>query len=179
MKRCTKGVDADPDDANHHENENGYGGPFARQDAVDAPTALVFLAFFGLDYGLVAKFLDEGKTHLSHGCGAVESTFFFHLHNEVLQGFFLVLRELQGIKNNGVAFHKFGGGKSHGYVGALGMVLDEVHDAVQAAVDGTTMVVLVAEVLAHRGFLELCDMDGMVDQLVDTFVFRGGNGHHG
>ena len=59
------------------------------------------------------------------------------------------------------------------------MVFDEVHDAVQATVYGTTMVVLVAEVLAHRGFLILCDMDGVVHQLIDTFVLRSGDGHHG
>ena len=78
-----------------------------------------------------------------------------------------------------VAFDELGGGKAHGDVGTLGMVFDEVHDAVQTAVNGAAMVVLVAKVLPYGGFLVFRDVDGMVDQLVDTLVFRGGNGHHG
>ena len=86
---------------------------------------------------------------------------------------------MQGLHDDGVAFDEFGGGETHGDVGALGMVLDEVHDAVEATVYGTAVVVFVAEVLTHRGFLEFRDVDGMVDEFGDTFVFRGRDGHHG
>ena len=175
----TKGIDAEPDDAHHDEDENRDGGPFAGQDFVDFAAAAVFLAFLGLDYCLVAQLFNEGETHLSHGCGAVEAAFLFHLNDEVLQCLFLVLGELQGFEHDGVAFHEFGSSKAHGDVGALGMVLDEVHDAMEATVHGAAVVVLVTEVLTCRGFLVFRYMEGVVDQLIDAFVFGSRDGHHG
>ncbi len=59
------------------------------------------------------------------------------------------------------------------------MVLDEVHDAVEAAVYGAAMVILVAEVLTHRGFLVFRNMYGMVDKLRNAFVLGCRDGHHG
>ena len=40
------------------------------------------------------------------------------------------------------------------------------------------MVVLVAEVLAYRGFLIFGDVDGVVDKLIDTFVFGSGDRYY-
>ena len=51
------------------------------------------------------------------------------------------------------------------------MVLDEVHDAMQAAVYCSVVVVFVTEVLTHRSFLIFCHVYGVVDELVDTLVF--------
>ena len=79
LQRRAKHIDAEPDDAYHHEDEDGDGSPFSGEDAVNAAAALVFLAFLGLDDGPVAKPFDEGKTHLSHGSGTVEAALLFHL----------------------------------------------------------------------------------------------------
>ena len=106
LQGCSKKVDGEIDNAYHDQDKDGYGGPFARQDAVDAAAALVFFAFLGFHHGLVAQFLDEGEAHLGHGRSAVEATFFFHLHDEVLQSLFLVLGELQSLHHDGVAFHE-------------------------------------------------------------------------
>ena len=86
-----EGIDGEVDDGHHDEDEDGDGGPLARQDAVDAAAALVFFTFLGFDDGFTAELLDKGETHLCHRCGTVEATFLFHLHDEVLKGLFLVL----------------------------------------------------------------------------------------
>ena len=179
MQRCAQQVDGEVDDAYHDEDEDGNGRPFASEDFVNLAAAAVFFALFGFDYGSVTELLDEGEAHLCHGSSTVEAAFLFHLHDEVLQSLFLGLREFQSFHDDRVAFHQLGGGKADGDVGTLGMVLDEVHDAVQTTVYGAAMVVLVAEVLTNGCFLILRDVDGVVDQLVDTFVFRSGDGHHG
>ena len=179
LQRCAQEVNGEVDDAYHHEDENRDGGPFAGQNLIDAPTALVFFAFLRLHHGLVAQPLDEGEAHLSHGRGAVEPAFFFHLHDEMLQSLFFVLGELQGIHDDIVAFHKLRGSEAHWDVNTLGMVFNEVHDAVQAPVYGPTVIVLVAEILTDRGFLVFRHMDGVVYQFGNTFVFGGRNGHHG
>ena len=76
---------------NAQDYEQRQGGVLARQDAVDAAAALVFLAFLGLHHGLVAQPFNKGETHLGHGCGTVKAAFFFHLNNEVFECFFFVL----------------------------------------------------------------------------------------
>ena len=55
------------------------------------------------------------------------------------------------------------------------MVLDQVHDSVQAAVYRSSMILRVTEVLPSRLFLILCHMQCMLDQLSDTLIFRCGD----
>ena len=112
---------------------------------------------------MFAEAFDEGETHVGHGSSTVEAAFLFHLYDEMLQGFFFILRELQGFKHNRVALNELRCGKAQRDVGALGVVFNEVHDAVEATVYGTAVVVLVAKVLTHRGFLVLCNVQGVVD----------------
>ena len=86
---------------------------------------------------------------------------------------------LEAAKRTGMsARDELGGGKTHGDVGTLGVVFDEVHDAVEATVHGAAVVVFVAEVLAHRSLLILRDVYGVVDELIDTFVLGSRDGHH-
>ena len=132
---------------------------------------MVFFAFVRFHYCFRAQTLDEGEAHLSHCCRTVEPAFLFHLKDEVFECFLLILRELQSVEHYLVAFHELRGGETYRYLGTLCMVLDEVHDAVQAAVHGTVVVVFVAEVLTHRLFLIFRHVDSVVDELVDTLVF--------
>ena len=84
--------------------------------------------------------------------------------------FFLILRELQSIHHNLIAFHEFGSGETHRNLSPLGMILDEVHDAVQTTVDGSLVVVFIAKVLTDRRFLVFGHVDGMIHQLGHAFV---------
>ena len=54
---------------------------------------------------------------------------------------------------------------------ARAVVFDEVHDAMQAAVNGAFMVVFAAKVLTGRLFLIFCNVNGMVDEFGYAFVF--------
>ena len=58
------------------------------------------------------------------------------------------------------------------------MILDQVHYRVQASVDCSAVVILVAEVLSRGLFLIFRDMDRMAHQFLDTLVLRRGNGHY-
>ena len=59
------------------------------------------------------------------------------------------------------------------------MVLDKVHYAVDAAVDGSAVVILAAEILTLRLLLVFRDVHGVLDKFVHAFVLRCGYGHHG
>ena len=54
-----------------------------------------------------------------------------------------------------------------------------MHDAVDAPVYGASLIVGAAKIHALRTFLIFGDMDGVLDQLVNTFVFGCGDRHDG
>ena len=76
----------------------------------------------------------------------------------MLKCFFLVLGKLQCFHYDVIAFDELGGGKTNRDLSPLGMVLDEMHDAVQATVHRSAMIVFVAEILTHRRLLVLGDV---------------------
>ena len=96
----------------------------------------------------------------------------------MLDHLFFVLIQLQGLLNAGVALHQLCGGKAHRDPRRPGVVLDEVDDAVDAAVNRTAVVILAAEVHPARTLLILCHMDGVIHQLIHALVLGCGNGDH-
>ena len=90
---------------------------------------------------------------------------------------FFVLIQLQGFLNALVALHQLGGGKPHRNARRLSVVLDQVDDAVDAAVHRAAVVVLTAEIHAAGPLLILCHMKGMVYQLIHALILGGGNGN--
>ena len=78
--------------------------------------------------------------------------------------------------NAGVTLHQLGGGETHRNARRLGVILDEVQNAVDAAVHRAAVVILAAEIHASGAFLILCHMDGVVHQLVHALVLGGGDG---
>ncbi len=130
----------------------------------------------GLDHRLRHQLLNEGEAHIRNGGGAVQPALLLHLHDDVLDHLFFVLVQLQGFLNAVVALHQLGGGKPHRDTRRLGVILDEVQDAVDAAVHRAAVVVLAAKVHAPGALLILCHMDGVVYQLVHALVLGGGDG---
>ena len=55
------------------------------------------------------------------------------------------------------------------------MIFDKVHNSVNASVDGTSVSFSVAEVRSSRSFTILSYMQGVIDELLYTFIFSGGN----
>ena len=87
---------------------------------------------------------------------------------------FFVGVQLQRFLNAGIALHQLGGGKTHRNARRLGVILDEVQDAVDAAVHRAAVVILAAEIHASGALLILCHMDGVVYQLVHALVLGSG-----
>ena len=58
------------------------------------------------------------------------------------------------------------------------MILNQVHYRVQASVNCSAVVILVAEVLSRGLFLIFRDMDRMTHQFFYTLILRGGNRNH-
>ncbi len=87
--------------------------------------------------------------------GAVQAALLLHLHDDVLDHLFFVLVQLQGFLNAVVALHQLGGGKPHRDARRLGVILDEVDDAVDAAVHRAAVVILAAEVHAAGPFPDI------------------------
>ena len=104
---------------------------------------------------------------------AVQASLLLHLDYDVLHHLLLILFKTQARRHDFVARHKAAGGEAGREAGALRMVLDQMHETVQAAVHRSAMVILVAEVLAFRFFLILGDMYGMFYELVHTLAGSG------
>ena len=130
----------------------------------------------GLYHRLRHQLLNEGEAHIRNGGGAVQPAFLLHLHDDMFDHLFFVLVKLQCFLNAGVALHQLGGGKTHRDARRLGVILDEVQDAVDAAVHRAAVVILAAKIHAPGALLILCHMDGVIYQLVHALVFGGGDG---
>ena len=68
----------------------------------------------------------------------------------MLEHFFLVLIEVKTIQDTSIALDQFSRGESFRDTGGFGMVFDQDHDTVEASMDRTATIVLVAEVHASR-----------------------------
>ena len=52
------------------------------------------------------------------------------------------------------------------------MILDKMHDPVQASVYCPAVIVRITEILSSRTFLIFCHMHGMLDQFFNSFILR-------
>ena len=171
-------VEGEPKNERHDRDEGGNRRVFARQDAVDLKTAQVLLALMRANDRAAADAVDESKPHVGHGGGAVESALGLHLLEHVFDRALFVYVELELLENEPVAFGDLARRKANGNSGPLGVVLDDVHDAVQTPVHGAAVVFRAAEVLYGGRLLKLRDVQHVVDKLVDPFALGGHDRHH-
>ena len=87
--------------------------------------------------------------------------------------FILVKPEL--LKDKLISLRQLGSRKPNGNAGLHGVILDEVHDGVDGAVNGAAHIVCAAEIDAAGLFLVSRHVDGMAHNLVDALVLRGGD----
>ena len=97
----------------------------------------------------------------------------------MFDGLFLILVDVELGFDIAVAFDQFGGGEPQGDVILLGVILDEVHHGMDAAMHGTVVVFLAAEILHHRRLLIFGHMDGMFDEFLNTLAVLGRTGDAG
>ena len=163
----------------HDRDKEGDRRIFPGENAVDLCTSQMLFAFSGLYDAFGADFTDKGKTHIRNRGAAVQAALILKLQNDMLQQLFFISVQLQLIQDQGVAFNELAGCKTDGNPDPLRMVLDQVAYRVQAAVNRSAVVTGVTEVLPRRLFLVFRDMNGMADQLIHAFIFRGGYGDDG
>ena len=161
----------------HDAHKGRDGGIAAREEPVDPGRAELLLALAGLHDGLLHQLVDEVEPHIRDGGGAIQTPLLLHLDDDVLDHLFFVLVELQGRLDALVALHELCGRKAHRDACGLGMILDQVDDAVDAAVDCAAVILLAAEIHPARPLLILCDMERMIHQLVHALVLCRRDGH--
>ena len=169
LKRRADHVKGQPEDQQHHADENGNGKIFVRQDAVDAHAAQVLLAFLTFYDGFRAEALNIIVAHGGNGRVAVEFSLVLHLYDAVLQHFPFVLVQFQPSDDVLVALDDLGRGEAPGDPGSLRVILDQVGNGVDAAVHRA----FVAEVHALRHAVLLDGLHGHANQLVNALVLRG------
>ena len=134
-------------------------------------------ALTGFDDAALADALDVGETHVGHGRAAVEPALGLHLQDDVFEHFFFVLIQGELFQDPLIALDELAGREAQGQAVGGRVVLDQVADRVQAAVDRAAVVVRAAEVLAQGPLLVFGHMDRVLDQLVDALILRRGDRH--
>lgn len=81
-----------------------------------------------------ADAFNEGKTHIRHGSHTVQPPLFFHLHDDMLDHFFFIYVQMEGVQHQTVPLNDFAGSEPNGDFCRLRVVFDQVHDGMQAAV---------------------------------------------
>ena len=160
----------------HHDEERRQGGILAREDAVDLHGARVLFALVALDHGGRHDALDERVAHVRKGRVAVEPGLVFHLHDAVLEQLQLVFIEFERRGEVVPAFDELGRAETRRHADAVGVVGDQVHDRVDAAVHGR---IVRAEVRHLRQRPAARNGQRLVYQLGHALPFRRRDRHDG
>ena len=135
-------------------------------------------AFPRLDHAAPARLADEGEAHIRQRGQAVLTRLLLHLGDDVLQRIELVLVERQRLADQLIALDQLGRGEAERNPRALGVVLDEMRDAVDAAVQGAAVrsAARRAEVQPTRALPMARDVQRVLDQLAGALVLRRRDG---
>ena len=170
---CTHTAEGEIEYQRHYGQERRNGGETTGKNTVDTTTPFLLLAFMRTQNGLTAHLIDKAETHICHCGTTVQTSFFLHLLQNMLDGFLFVLRKSQSLNNQRVILYELSGSKSKGNISLQGMILYEMHDGMQTTVNGSSVIIGTAEVLPARSFLITGYMNGMLHHLVNTFVLHG------
>ena len=169
-----------PKDEAHDHQERRNGRVATRQDAVDLDGAHVLAALVRLDDAAPTHVADKAKAHIGQRGQAVGAGLALHLGNDVLDSVELVAIQMKRLGHQLVALNQLGRRKAHRDVRRHGMVLDQVSNAVDAAMQRAAVrTVGRAEVQATGALAEPRHVQGMIHQLADTLVAGSANGNNG
>ena len=178
LKPGTYDIKGKPEYHCHDADKCRNGSILTCEYPVNGPASFMFLAFVRLYHRLMAKLLYEAESHIRDGCRSVQTSFLFHLADDVLQHILFVFRKFKSLQYQRIAFNQFGRCKSGRYASQFCMILNQVHYTVKAPVNCAPVFVFVTEIGSARLFLILSDMQSMSYKLVDTFILCGRNRHH-
>ena len=160
----------------HHDEKHRQGGIFACEDAIDLHGARVLLALVALDHGSSHDALDERVAHVRERRVAVEPGLVFHLHDAVLKQLPLVFVERERLREIVPALDELGRAETRRYADTVGMVGDQVHDRVDAAVHGR---IIRAEVRHLRQRLAARNGQRLIHELRHALPLRRRDRHDG
>ena len=168
-----------PKDEAHDHQERRNGRVATRQDAVDLDGAHVLAAFVRFDDAAPAHVADKAKAHIGQRGQAVGAGLALHLGNDVLDSVELVAIQVKRLGHQLVALNQLGRRKAHRDVRRHGMVLDQVGNAVDAAMQcAAVRSIGRTEVQATGALAEPRHVQGMIHQLADTLVAGSANGNN-
>ena len=168
-------IEGQVEDQQHHAEEHRQGGMPPRKDAVRRQGALVLPALMALHHGVPDHALDELVAHVGQGRVPVQASLRLHLHDAVLQQLLLVLVQAQALRQGLVPLDELRRAEAGGDVEPVGVVRDEVHHGVEAAVHRGIRPAEVRHLGQRPGPNGL---HRLVDELADALVPCGGDGHH-
>ena len=170
--------ESQPENQRHDSHETWDRRILSGKHAVDLRAAHVFFAFSWFYHSLLADSLYKIKAHMRDSCRTVQSPLRLHLFYDMLKHFLFVPIQVQFLQDQPVSFRQLGRGEPYRDPGLFRVILDEMHDGVETSVYRSAVFLRVAEVNDLRLLLIFRHMKGVGHQLVDTFVFRGGDGNH-
>ena len=130
-----------------------------------------------LDHAAPAHVADKAKAHIGQRRQAVGASLALHLGNDVLDSVKFVAIQVKCLGHQLVALNQLGRRKTHRNAGRHGMVLDQVGNAVDTAMQRTAVRAIGrAEVQATRALAEPRHMQSVIHQLADTLVAGSANG---
>ena len=80
---------------------------FSSQNPVNLLTSYPFPALFWFHHRLFTDFFNKCKTHIGDSSAPVKSTLFFHLHDQMFDGFFFVFIQVQFFQDQVISLDNF------------------------------------------------------------------------
>ena len=96
----------------------------------------------------------------------------------MLQHLLLILIKPQLIQDQLISLDNLAGRKAHRQARPIGVILDQMNDSVDAAVQRTRVILHVTEVLFQRPLLIMSDMNRVAHQLIDALILCRGDRNH-
>ena len=172
LKKCADHTECQEKHKSHNSDKARNRCIFSGKDLIDFHAPEMFFTLFWLHDRLIADFFDKIKAHMSNGCCSVQSTFLFHLFNDVLKCLLLVLIQFQTLHDQGITFCKLRCCKPYRYTGRFCMILDQMHDGMKASVDCAAVFIYITKINRAWRFLVLCHMYRMMYQFINSLIFR-------
>ena len=172
-------IEGEETDQSHDRDEDRDRRVLSCQDAVDLLALFAALIDPGFDHTGFTGLHNKAETHVGDRRRSVQPPLLLELDRQMVQELHLILVQFQRLQDQLIPLDDLAGSKAQRNVRSRRMILDQVHDRVQAAVDRSPVVILVTEVLSCGLFLIFGNVDRVIHQFLDALIFGGRDRHNG
>ena len=177
-KPCTDHIEGQPEYKPHNCDKYRDCRIFSGKDPVYPCASGMLPALLRLNHRLPANLLDKMKPHIRDGRRPVQTALQFHLTNDMFQHLFFIILQFKGFQNHLITLRQLGSRETERNTRALRMILNQMHDSVDTSMYCASFIIRTAEIHLSGTFLIFRQMQGMVNQLIDPFVFCRGDRNH-